>query len=174
MHKLLLLIFLCVGCNEKFKLNIDRNSVESLSHPECEAFEDDSNYPECVKNNFVFNTHNYCGGGANYTSTGTYTYGKNINPDECQVDYDTQGSYTGVIQTYSSSCRLVNESYVCDYGLSLNEAPDYDNFVGIVSISCPNSVVSTFNISASASSSINWIPPSCAPPGEGGELELVD
>ena len=171
MLKLLLLIFLCVGCEEKFKLNIDRNSVESLSHPECEAYENDSNYPECVKNNVVFSTYSGCGNTADYKSNGTYTYGKNINPDDCKVDYDISGSYTGVIHTDSSSCRLVNESYVCDYGLSLNEAPDDENFNGTLKISCPNSLISTFNISASGSIPLNWIPPSCAPPQPGGDLE---
>ena len=164
MLKVFLLIFFCVGCVEKFEIDIGRISIVSLSHPECEASEDDPTYPECVKNNIVFNTHGDCGGPAYYTATATHTYGKNINPDVCQINYEIEGGYTGVIQTDSTSCTQVDGSYVCDYALSLTEAPDYDNFSGTGTISCPNAVVSTFNISASAASAFTWEPPACAPP----------
>jgi|GEM_PF-6706990 len=164
MLKFFLLIFLCIGCVEKFEIDIGRISIESLSHPECEASEDDPTYPECMKSNVVFNTQSDCGGPAYYTATGTHTYGKNINPDVCQINYEIEGGYTGVIQTDSTSCTQVNGSYVCDYALSLTEAPDYDNFTGTVTISCPDAVVSTFNISASAASAFTWEPPACAPP----------
>jgi hypothetical protein len=168
MNKIVLLLFLCIGCNEQFEMDIGRNSAANLSHPECEATQEDPNYPECVTNNIVFNTHSDCGGPAYYTSTSTITYGQKNNPVDCTINYDFQDSYSGLVETDSSTCSKVNGSYVCDYNLSLTEAPDYAMFSGTLTVSCPNSMTSTYTISASAASAFAWQAPACAPGGGGG------